>query len=158
MFWYDIVNRDEKSLLHKFYKAQKIKTVKNDWIEQLEKDKIDLEIDLDDKTVKQYSKRKFKKYVKTKIMDATVAYLNNERKDHSKTKNIEFKIMKCKEYIRDPSLNSSEVKLLFALRSKMYSVKNTFKNKFGNSDLYCDLCRSEVDNQEHLMDCEVVKY
>ena len=71
MFWYDIVNRDEKSLLHKFYKAQKIKTVKNDWIEQLEKDKIDLEIDLDDKTVKQYSKRKFKKYVKTKIMDAT---------------------------------------------------------------------------------------
>ena len=39
MFWFDKVNRDENSLLYKFYKAQKIKPVKNDWIQQIEKEK-----------------------------------------------------------------------------------------------------------------------
>ena len=38
----------------------------------------------------------------------------------------------------------------------MFPVRNNFKNTFGNN-LYCDLCKSDLDNQEHLLNCLVLK-
>ena len=48
------------------------------------------------------------------------------------------------------------MRLLFQLRSRMFPVKCNFKNKFLE-DLYCDLCREDIDNQEHLLSCKILK-
>ena len=45
---------------------------------------------------------------------------------------------------------------MFKLRTQMFPVRYNFKNKFGNN-LGCDLCKSDVDNQEHLLNCLVLK-
>ena len=91
-----------------------------------------------------------------KMMEATIKYINNEKQRHSKTKNLDFKKVKCRTYLKDKRLNSNEIKLLFQLRSRMYPVKCNFKNKFLD-DLNCDLCRMNNDNQEHLLNCKVLK-
>ena len=38
MFWWDIINKGDNELLYKFYQAQKLKPVRNDFILQLVKD------------------------------------------------------------------------------------------------------------------------
>ena len=48
MFWWHLVNLDKTELLHKFYVAQKMNLNKGDWVEQLEKDKKELNLDWSD--------------------------------------------------------------------------------------------------------------
>ena len=81
---------------------------------------------------------------------------NKEKERHSKTRYLQLKKIKCSQYLRDPRLSSSEVELLFKLRCRMFPVKNNFKEKFSN-DLFCDLCRIEADDQEHLLNCKILK-
>ena len=46
LFLWNILQRDDNELLQRFYLAQKVFRIKNDWSELVEKDKSDLEIDL----------------------------------------------------------------------------------------------------------------
>ena len=39
----------------------------------------------------------------------------------------------------------------------MYNVKNNFKNQYGQA-LSCDLCKIEIDSQEHLLKCKVLEH
>ena len=39
MYWWHITRVPETSLIQRFYKAQKLKPIRNDWVLQLEKDK-----------------------------------------------------------------------------------------------------------------------
>ena len=41
MYWWHLVNLDKNEVLHKFYIGQKLNRSKEDWVEQLEKDKVD---------------------------------------------------------------------------------------------------------------------
>ena len=47
-FLWHIVNAETDSLLNKFYRAQKLKPVKNDWVLKIEEDKEFLEIKITD--------------------------------------------------------------------------------------------------------------
>ena len=100
---------------------------------------------MDDENLKLMSKNSFKRLIKKKVTQATIKFINNERQRHSKTKNLEFKKIKCSEYLKDNRLNTNQMRLLFQLRSRMFPVKCNFKNKFLE-DLYCDLCRESTDN------------
>ena len=66
MDWHHIVNQKEDSLLHKFYKAQKNELVKGDWVNTLEEDKADFQIELNDDEMKTITKNSVKKIVKQK--------------------------------------------------------------------------------------------
>ena len=46
LFLWNILQRDDNELLQRFYLAQKVFRIKNDWSELVEKDRSDLEIDL----------------------------------------------------------------------------------------------------------------
>ena len=58
---------NEGNMLHNFLMAQKNMPVKNDWILQLYKDKVELNIDEKDEILLKMSKNKFKNYVKKKV-------------------------------------------------------------------------------------------
>ena len=47
-----------------------------------------------------------------------------------------------------------EKKLLFLLRSRMYSVKKNFQN--GISDIQFTLCSKSEEDQQHLLVCEEI--
>ena len=83
-------------------------------------------------------------------------FLYKKKLEHSKLDFLEFKELKCAEYLLDQSISKNEVKLLFKLRTRMYSVKNNFKIQYNNN-LTCDLCKSQKCDQPHLLQCSVLK-
>ena len=46
--------------------------------------------------------------------------------------------------------------LLFALRTRMIDLKGNFSNKYG-LDIACRVCKVQVECQEHILKCEVLK-
>ena len=76
-----------------------------------------------------------------------------------KMKQITFNKIACKDYLKDPRISQTEAKLLFKLRTYMYPVKTNFKNhaKQNKTDLNCELCKSELDTQQQLFKCNVLK-
>ena len=139
--------------LNKFYKARRINPVKDDWTTQIEKDKLELNINLDDEDIKGMSKYKFKKFLKGKIKTATLAYLNQLKK--KKSKFLQSKEIKCSNYLINKLFTKNEAQLLFKFRTHMYSVKENFSKQYENN-MNCELCASAVSSQQHLFLCPVL--
>jgi hypothetical protein len=55
----NILKRDDNELLKRFYFAQKVFKTKNDWVELIDKDKNDLELDLTDEEISKMKETKF---------------------------------------------------------------------------------------------------
>ena len=71
---------------------------------------------------------------------------------------IQFTKLETQNYLKDKRLNSSEAKLLFKLRTRMFNCKANFKNQYKNEEfLYCPLCIIGFDSQSHLLECFVLK-
>ena len=84
MYWWHLINLSDDKMLTKIFKAQRNNPVKDDWTTQIEKDKLELNINLHDEDINGMSKYKFKKFLKEKIKTATLAYLNQLKKKKSK--------------------------------------------------------------------------
>ena len=55
-----------------------------------------------------------------------------------------------------PIFKNDEVNLLHALRSRSINVKNNFSSLHRN-DMSCPLCYTGIDDQQHILDCDVLK-
>ena len=102
------------------------------------------------------SKNLYKKYIKKKIKEAALIYLNKLKSKHNKMKNIESKNLKCSSYLTNSKFTKSETQMLFKVRTRMFNVKENFENMYQN-DMLCDLCRMSNCTQAHLLQCEVIK-
>ena len=129
---------------------------KNDWAELVEQDKEDLEIDISDDEISQMKEHKFKTIVNIAVIKKALAYLNTIADSHSKSKILVKPNLDREKYFDDSRFSRSEVELLFALRTRMVDLKRNFSNKYG-SDLACRLCKVQVECQEHILKCEVLK-
>ena len=140
----------------KFYKIQKDCPVKNDWVLQVQRDREEIDLGLTDSDFTTMSKWQFKKTLKKKVYAAAIKHLNNIAEDHSKSYPLIKSELKCEAYITDSRFKVHEVQLLFSLRSRSYPVKANLKNKYKN-DLLCGFCRSAFCEQQHLLQCSVLK-
>ena len=156
MFWWHMVNLKESEVLFKFFKVQKLKSSKDDWVKQLEKDKKDLNLEMSDQQAKQYSKEQFKNLVKAKVEINAGKQLEGIRMSHSKTENIKFSGFKPAEYFLSKNLTVGEVQTLFKLRTRMVDVKQNFKHG-QEENMWCKLCHLFVETQQHLLECPVIR-
>ena len=88
MYWWHLVNLSKDELLNKVYKAQKMSPNKGDWVEQLEKDKKELGLQISDEEVKTFTLEQFRRMVKRKVEITAGKYLEGKQKSHSKTENL----------------------------------------------------------------------
>ena len=44
--------------------------------------------------------------------------------------NLHFEDLQCSDYQKDSNTSTEEAKLLFQFRTRMYSVKNNFKERY----------------------------
>ena len=148
----NILNKPSNELIRRVYEAQKISYTKGDWIELVRKDFELIDEEFNEELINNMSNFKFKKYVKDKVQKAAFMYLQDKKITHSKIKDIEYKKLELQPYLLCENLANEEINTLFALRSKMVSVKKNFSRQF-EYNLLCKLgCNSE-DIQEHLLDC-----
>ena len=90
LFLQYILQQDEESLLHKFFKAQMENPVKGDWAPQVEQDLKDLDIKYSFEEIKSMSKQTFKVKVKSAIKIKAFEWLQSEKNKLKKVKDIVF--------------------------------------------------------------------
>ena len=152
MYWWQAVNSNKSEGLYKCNQAQKLNTNKGDWIEQLNKDKMELDLQLTDEQIDSYSKEKFRSLVKNRIEKSAAKHLVELQNSHSKSKNLDFKGFKPAEYLLSKNLTTEEVKTLFQLRNRMVQVKGNFGSAHKNN-MWCKLCNLFSETQQHLLEC-----
>ena len=109
MFYWHIITRNEDELLYKFFAAQKLAPSEHDWVHQLEKDKVDINLQLSESQIKKMTKCQFKKIVKVKIESLAAEWLEKTKNSHSKTKNLKLKSFSPQEYLLSRNLKICEV-------------------------------------------------
>ena len=87
MFLHYILSQHENSLMKKFFYAQLEKSTKTDWTFQVQKDLLELKVNLSFEEIKAMSKNMFKNHIKKKIEYEALIYL----KSNIKSKGIEIK-------------------------------------------------------------------
>ena len=154
-YLHHLINRNPNELINKVYCAQKRKMAKNDWVETVQNNLNEINLNLSDDSNFKISKKKFKKFIKGKINEAAFKYLNKIKSSHSKVKNINYEKVEIQPYLIDTNFSTKEKQLLFRLRTRMTNVKMNFSSSY--QDLTCNLCSNEfLQSDFHLLECEMI--
>ena len=153
MFYHYILNQENDSLLYKFFKLQKSKSVRGDWCLTVQEDLESLNITLTEDEIEKCSEFSFKKIVNTAIRKEAFSYLLTLKNSHSKVKHISYETHKMQEYLMSPNITADLAKFTFMCRSRMVAVGANYKQGVDNP--VCPVCKveTEFDTQKHLMLC-----
>ena len=107
----------------------------NSW----KKDKVELDLNLEDKDIQCYTKEQFRNIVKQKIEKCAGKVLNQLKNSHSKTENLKSNGFEPASYLKSKNLTQEEVRTLFQLRTRMNNVKGNLSSAH-TSNMWCKLC------------------
>ena len=110
---------------------------------------------LDEQEIISRSNYSYKKEIKQKIRNAALNYLKQKQEKHTKIKHIKYEKLETQKYMTSSLFRNIEVNILFTLRSRCIDCKANFRN--NNEDIICQLCSEHEDNQQHILQCEILK-
>ena len=146
----------EKEMLSKVFYAQWKYPAKDDWTTQVQKDLLDLNIDLSIEEMKKKSPGSFKRLVKLKTKEYTLDHLLKIKEKHSKMDNLEYIELKLQNYLKDVNITVQEAKNLYRFRTRAAKFRENMKNSY-NVSIACPLCHVQPDTQVHSLKCPVVR-
>ena len=59
--------------------------------------------------------------------------------------------------MHDARFTPDLVNLLFKFRTRMFHVRNNFRNKYKQTNTLCPLCQVNEDSQSHLFECTAIQ-
>ena len=151
-----LIQLKEEEMLSKVFQTQLKYPAKDDWTVQVQKDLLDLEINLTFEEMKKRSHDSFKRYVKIKTKEYSLDYLLNLKEKHSKMENLDYIELKLQNYLKDNGISVQEAKNLYRFRTRAANFKENQKNNHEMS-VACPLCQVQPDTQAHCVQCPVVR-
>ena len=153
--WY-LVHQKEDSLLSNFFRAQCEDPIRGDWVSQVRADMESLDLVMTFEDIRAIPKDTFKELVKKHVRATAFAGLKEIQESHSKSKKLKYNEMKMNDYLAaNTGMTRNEKSFAFCARSHMLNVKKNFK--FGKTDLKCSLGCDTMEDQEHILQCPVLK-
>ncbi len=153
LYYHTILDREDDELTKRVVCIQKDIGVDGDFYHQVENDMNELQI-VENEIISK-SKTSLKELVNKKVKKAAYSYLQGLASNHSKTREDMYNDAEGCGYFSDNRFTSEDVKLLFKFRTRMFSVRNNFRNKYAC--VSCPLCGNAEDSQQHLLECEVIR-
>ena len=147
-----IVEEDE--LIYRVFQSQSNSSHQGDWVRQIESDRKEIELNLDNSEISKMSKNKFKNVVHKKVENLALYELNKLKIKHSKSSYLNSNSFKMSAYLNDSRFSTRETQVLFSLRSQTLNVRKNFGNRF--SDTLCEVCHLFPETQAHLLQCPVI--
>ena len=83
-------------------------------------------------------------------------YLKDKAQSHSKVRQSMYQDLSGAPYFYDSRFTPELMQLIFQFRTRMYGVKNNFRNNYDVNNLYCPVCRDNIDEQSHLFQCKPI--
>ena len=80
----NILKKHESELIRRVYCAMKNKTTKRDWIELVENVMKEINLDLSDEEISQFSKQEFKSLIKNRMRNIVFSEFETKKLDHPK--------------------------------------------------------------------------
>ena len=117
-----ILNENTSSTIFQVYEVLKGDSRKGDFYSLIKRDFNDLKIDLNEESIRSYSKIQWKEYVKKNIKESAFKQLVNDNSILEKTRDIHFKESKASDYLKD-NRNTTITKIIFSLRSETLDIK-----------------------------------
>ena len=115
--WHYILNEDIRSTIHQVYLALKCESRKGDFYSFIQNDLKDLNIQLEEASIRNMAKTQLKVFIKSVVKDGAFQHLVYENSKLEKTKDIVFEELNTIEYLLKTRAQLS-LKLFFCLRSK----------------------------------------
>ena len=112
-----------------------------------------LSLNITENEVLSDSKYSLKEKIKKAVAKVALQHLLTLGRTHSKVRTNLYSDMDGMKYMRDPRFTPDIVNLLFKFRTRMFNVRNNFRNNYQQTDTLCPLCRKEEDTQEHMFKC-----
>ena len=155
-FLFYMLQLDSETLLRCFLQAQIDKPTVGDWITTVLNDIETLNLNINLEGIAVISKSRFKKKVKEAITVKAFEYLVNQQATHSKAKPLKYTKLQLQPYLQSGAgdLTIKEKAFIFEARSRMMDIKDNFKT--GRTDLNCRACNVEVEDQPHLLQCNML--
>ena len=117
MYLHHIVRRPKTELIRKFYEAQKSKISKGDWVQMVQENMKQINLEMSDLQISKMSKQKFKKIVKKHITSAAFSELIRVKASHSKMHDTNYNKLEVQEYFKsDSGISDARKRLLVKLR------------------------------------------
>ena len=154
LYYQTIMKRDNEEITKRVVLSQMQSRIKGDFYMQVSKDMEDLNISDNDITS---SRSSLEEKVNKQATNIAFAYLQQLARKHSKVNENLYKDLKGMEYFNDARFSPDLVNLLFKFRTRMYDVRNNFRNKYQQIDILCPLCKLENDTQEHMFKCSIIQ-
>ena len=154
MYLWKILNVDRKELIYRVFESQCNSSHKGDWVRQVDKDRENIELDLENLEISKMSKTKFKTIVHKKVTNLALCELNQLKDKHSKSAYLASNSFAIAPYLNDSRFSRRETQVLFRLRSQTLDVRKNFGNQFN--DTLCRICNLFSETQSHLVQCPVI--
>ena len=155
MYFQTIMAREDDEITKKIVIYQKEAQIKGDFYMQVSSDLKDLGISETEITTK--SSIALKEELDKKIKNYAFIYLLKLATSHSKVNESLYNDIDGMSYFNDSRFSPDLVNLLFKVRTRMFNVRNNFRNNYRELDILCPLCKSTNDTQEHLFECGVIQ-
>ena len=153
LYYRTILNRKDDELTKMVISVQEDIGTQGGFFHQVQNDMEALDITKQQLITK--SKLCLEDLVNKKVKEAAYAYLQNIARKHSKARHDIYKDLQGCGYFGDVRFSSEDTKLLFKFRTRMFAVRNNFRNKYAC--VLCPLCATTEDSQQHLFECEVMR-
>ena len=154
MYYQTVMLRDDDEITKKVVCCQKERQLSGDFYPQVVQDMLYLNIA--DTDVMTDSKHVLKEKIKKAVNKVAHEYLLEIGRTHSKVRTNLYPNIDGMKYMKDPRFTPDIVNLLFKFRTRMFNVRNNFRNNYRQTDILCPLCKKEEDSQEHLFKCETI--
>ena len=153
-YFHEIMMRDDDELTKKVVLSQMERRTKGDFYQQVE---VDLQaLGINEGEVLAVSKSKLKDLLKKKASISAFQYLIEMARSHSKVNEKAYSNLEGMDYMNDPRFTPDLVNMLFKFRTRMFNVRNNFRNNYKQTNTLCPLCEVEEDSQQHLFHCSVI--
>ena len=157
LYVHDILTRHMDEHIVRVYSAMKNKPLKGDRKNTVTDDMKDIDINLQDEEISQFSKIDFKSFVKKNMKVHMLNEVNAIKECHSKVKHLVHSSLDApQDYLISGKFSNSQCSLLFNLRSKGV---NEFKSNMQSSLQYsqCLMFYFSDDMQKHALLCQGVR-
>ena len=155
LYYQTIMMRPDDEVTKKVVTRQKERMIEGDFYTQVSADMANLNISENDVLDSSYNTLKLK--LKREITVAALSYLKEIGRNHSKVRNEMYTHLNGMSYFSSNRFTPDLSNLLFKFRTRMFNVRNNFRNYYKQQNTVCPVCQDGEDSQEHLFKCKLIR-
>ena len=155
-FLHYILNQKPDSMMFKVLEKQCENRTSRDWVTTVISDLDILGQKYTFADIQEMNKTKWKSILKIRVAENSFKNLEDKKKKHSKVENVNHDKLKMQPYFlpNKDGVSQEDIKWIFKIRCREVKVKMNLQGLYDSFE--CEMCKEEVETQEHVYRCREI--